>query len=68
MKTYEQALGMIVHMLQCAERSCNDSMREYYDDKAWGMSEIVAYIYSDGESNVFTNKVYREAVALLKDN
>ena len=35
MKTYEQALNAIAHILSCAERAYSESLREYEDDKAW---------------------------------
>lgn len=67
MKTYEQALNAIAHILSCAERAYSESLREYEDDKAWGMAELAAYIYSCDGRHLTTCKVYTEAKTLLEE-
>ena len=67
MKTYEQALNAIAHILRCKERGYSDSIKEYYDDKAWGMCDMVAYIYSCDGHYLTACKVYTKAKELLDE-
>lgn len=67
MKNYKQALNMIAHLITCKESAPTQSIADMYEDEAWGMCKLAAYIYSCDGHHLTTCRVYTEAKELLEE-